>query len=72
MPRKLRELRGDMRRAGYSIDRQSGSHEIWMHPDLPGVSVSLAGRDGADAQPYQESQVRRAVDRLRRKKRTQQ
>jgi predicted RNA binding protein YcfA (HicA-like mRNA interferase family) len=52
MPRKLRELRSDMRRAGFSIDRQSGSHEIWTHPGLPGVTVSLAGQDGADAQPY--------------------
>jgi hypothetical protein len=28
MPRKLRELRADLRRAGWEIDRQTGSHQI--------------------------------------------
>ncbi len=63
MPRKLRELRRDLRRHGYAIDRQTGSHQIWEHPDVPGFAVNLAGRDGADAQRYQEELVRDGIRR---------
>jgi predicted RNA binding protein YcfA (HicA-like mRNA interferase family) len=49
MPRKVRQLRADLRRAGWGVVRQFGSHQIWKHPLLPGVEVNLAGQDGADA-----------------------
>ncbi len=65
MPRKLRELRSDLHAAGFDIDHQTGSHQVWKHPLLPGVSANLAGRDGADARPYQERQTREALRRLR-------
>ena len=65
MPRKIRELRADLRRVGFAIDHQTGSHEVWKHPLLPAISVVLAGQDGADAKPYQESQVRRALQARR-------
>ena len=61
MPRKVRQLRADLRRAGWGIVRQTGSHQIWKHPLLPGVEVNLAGQDGADAHRYQERDVREAV-----------
>ncbi len=64
MPRKLRELRADLRRAGFEVDHQTGSHQIWKHPLIPGISTNLAGQDGADAKPYQENQVRRALHAL--------
>ena len=53
MPPKLRDLRGELRRAGFVIDHQTGSHQVWKHPRLPGFGVVLAGHDGADAKPYQ-------------------
>jgi len=59
MPRKLRELRADLRRAGFVIAHTEGSHETWRHPS--GQRVVLAGRDGADAQRYQERQARAAI-----------
>jgi hypothetical protein len=65
MPRKLRQLRADLREAQFSVDHQTGSHQIWKHRLLPGISVNLAGSDGADAKPYQEVQVRRALQALR-------
>ncbi len=71
MPRKLRELRADLRRAGWGIDRQAGSHQIWKHPLVFGVEVNLAGRDGADAYPYQERDVREAVRLTREAQRRQ-
>ena len=61
MPRKVRQLRADLRRAGWDVDRQTGSHQIWKHPLVPGVEVNLAGQDGADAYRYQERDVREAV-----------
>lgn len=59
MPRKVRQLRTDLRAAGFVLVRQVGSHETWRHPS--GVQVTLAGADGADAQRYQERQVREAI-----------
>lgn len=72
MPRKIRERRADLRRAGFAIDHQTGSHQVWKHPLIPGSSANLAGRDGADARPYQEHQVRQAVQALREARRRQQ
>ena len=63
MPRKLRELRADLRRDGFHVQRQKGSHETWVHPLLAGVGVELVGKDGADAKPYQERQVQNAIMR---------
>ncbi len=57
--------RGRMRRAGFSVARQTGSHQTWQHPAMPGYSLTVAGADGADAQPYQERDVRDALTRAR-------
>ncbi len=65
MPRKIRQLRADLRRAGWDIVRQAGSYQIWRHPLLPGVEVNFAGQDGADAHRYQERDVREAVRQAR-------
>lgn len=65
MPRKLRELRADLRRSGFTIDHQTGSHQVWKHPQFPGIGANMAGRDGADAKRYQECQVRQAPQALR-------
>ncbi len=65
MPRKLRQLRADLRREGFAIQRQRGSHEFWTHPAAPEAAVTLAGQDGDDAQPYQERQVAGAIRRAR-------
>jgi hypothetical protein len=71
MPRKLRQLRSDLRRAGWAIDRQSGSHQIWKHPLLHVAEVNLAGADGQDAHPYQDRDVREAVRRAQDAQRRQ-
>ena len=62
MPRKIRELRAELRRAGWSIARQTGSHQIWKHPLVPELEVNIAGSDGSDAQRYQERDVREAIE----------
>ena len=71
-PRKLRELRADLRQAGFALDHQAGSHQIWKHPLLPGIGANLAGKDSADARLYQEAEVRRALQALREAQRRQQ
>ena len=63
MPRKMRQLRADLRRAGAKVTSQAGSHEKWRHPLVPDLSVELAGHDGDDAKPYQEREVRTLLRR---------
>jgi predicted RNA binding protein YcfA (HicA-like mRNA interferase family) len=67
MPRKIRELKRDLRKAGYAAvpNRGKGSHTVWEHP-LVADDLTLAGHDGDDAKPYQESDVRDFVARARK------
>ncbi len=65
MPRKLRELRRDLRRSGWEIIRQRGSHQRWKHPLVHDLKITVAGDDGADAQGYKEEDVREAVARAK-------
>ena len=62
VPRKIRELCRDLRRAGYYEVKGGGkgSHTKWQHPLVPG-SVTLSGAEGNDAQPWQEDDVREAL-----------
>jgi predicted RNA binding protein YcfA (HicA-like mRNA interferase family) len=57
MPRKIRELKADLRRAGFEEAAGKGSHTRWRHP-LVADTLTLSGHDGADARPYQERQLR--------------
>ena len=68
MPRKLRELRADLRRAGFRNRGGKGRHQNWEHP-LVAKPVGRAGNDGDDAQPYQEKAIREALEDLARKQR---
>jgi hypothetical protein len=64
-PRKLRHLRADLRRGRWRVVRQTGSHHIWAHPLVPDLTPNIAGADGKDAKPYQEREVRDALQRSR-------
>jgi hypothetical protein len=72
MPRKLRQLRAELRRAGFVLDpkRGKGSHTYWTHPLVP-YPVILSGNDGDDADHYQERDVRNALDDLHKAQRKQ-
>ena len=65
MPRKLRELRAELRRNGVGITAQVGSHEKWKHPLVKDMYVELSGADGNDAKPYQEKDVKRLIREIR-------
>jgi predicted RNA binding protein YcfA (HicA-like mRNA interferase family) len=66
MPRKIRQLKAELRKAGYRQmpGRGKGSHTWWEHPLVPDA-VDLSGHDGDDAQPYQENMVREATRQAR-------
>ena len=65
MPRKIRELVAELESAGFALTPGGkGSHRKFRHEDFQG-SVILSGRDGDDAYPYQEKQVRNAVRAIR-------
>ena len=63
MPRKVRELITDLRRAGFFLDRQSGSHRQFKHERSRGV-LTVSGGEGGDAKPYQERQVKAAIQKV--------
>ena len=66
MPRKIRQLKRDLRRAGAYKASERGDHEKWKHPLVPDYYVELAGADGDDAKLYQEQQVRELLRRIQR------
>lgn len=70
MPRKVRELLADYRRAGFSIStaKGKGSHRKVTHPLLPGA-ITVARQDGEDAAPYQEKDLREALEELSKRAR---
>lgn len=59
MPRKLHELISDLERAGFVNRGGKGSPRNFQHPR--GRRVTLSGQLGADAKPYQEREVLRAI-----------
>lgn len=63
MPRKIRELVEDLKDAGFDEipGGGKGSHRKFTHTKYAGA-VTLSGKSGDDAKPYQEKQVRRAIE----------
>lgn len=66
MPRKIRELIHDLTAAGfYEIPGGGkGAHRKFAHGRYAGA-VTLSGQTGEDAKPYQEQQVKRAVEQVK-------
>jgi len=60
MPRKIRQLISDLRNAGFTLDRQKGSHRQFKHPSFQGI-LTLSGGEGDDAKTYQERQIAKAI-----------
>jgi predicted RNA binding protein YcfA (HicA-like mRNA interferase family) len=60
MARKVRELMSDLEQAGFVNRGGKGSHRNYLHPK--GIRVTLSGKPGDDAKPYQEREVRRAIE----------
>jgi len=60
MPRKIRQLVSDLEKSGFVNRGGKGSHRNFLHSKCPYV-VRLSGNLGADALPYQEKAVKRAL-----------
>jgi hypothetical protein len=60
MPKKIRELKEMLRKAGFTCQPGKGRHTKWKHPRRK-KPVILSGNDGHDARPYQEREVRQAL-----------
>ena len=60
MPRNIRELITDLRKAGFALDRQKDSHRQFKHPSFPGI-ITLSGGEDDDAKTYQERQTTKAI-----------
>jgi len=71
MPKKIKELKKMLQRAGFECMRTRGSHERWIHPNLPELPVTLAGKDSQDAKPYLEKLVNIALKKLDEKERNE-
>ncbi|MBE9182889.1 type II toxin-antitoxin system HicA family toxin [Oculatella sp. LEGE 06141] len=66
MPKKIRELKQAVRKAGFELlpGRGKGSHTMWQHPLMPAPLV-IPGKDGDDAPRYLEKEVERALQQLK-------
>lgn len=62
MPRKVRELIRDLEQAGFVDRGGKGSHRNYEHPS--GGRVTVSGQSGDDAKPYQEREVRKAIEEV--------
>jgi predicted RNA binding protein YcfA (HicA-like mRNA interferase family) len=60
MPRKIRELTRDLKQAGFVDRGGKGSHRNFLHP--AGIAVTLSGKPGDDALPYQIKLVRKKIE----------
>ncbi|MBY0522332.1 MAG: type II toxin-antitoxin system HicA family toxin [Gemmataceae bacterium] len=61
MPKKIRQLKSLLKKAGFSSRPGKGSHTVWSHLRLKRRPVVLSGNDADDAHHYQEQQVRAAI-----------
>jgi predicted RNA binding protein YcfA (HicA-like mRNA interferase family) len=60
MPKKIRELIRELKMAGF-IDRGGkGSHRNFMHPSS--IVLTISGRPGDDARPYQTKLVKAKIE----------
>lgn len=61
MPRKIRQLIEDLQRAGFINRGGKGSHRNFTHPKV-NKPVVISGQPGDDAQRYQETAVKTAIE----------
>ena len=60
MPRKIRQLIKDLETAGFINRGGKGSHRNFLHEK--GVALTISGKLGNDAKPYQEKLVRGKIE----------
>jgi predicted RNA binding protein YcfA (HicA-like mRNA interferase family) len=66
MPPKIKELIKKLESAGFISRGEKGSHRNYKHPK--GVNITISGKPGSDAKPYQEDDVKKALERIKYEK----
>ena len=64
MPPKIRELIAELEDAGFVDRGGKGSHRNFVHPNVV-KPITISGKLGDDAKPYQLRAVRRAIEESR-------
>ncbi len=66
MPRKIRQLIKELKKAGFEqvSGAGKGSHRKFVQDRFPGA-VTLSGKEGADAKLYQEREVQNAIEKIK-------
>lgn len=59
MPKKIRELIKDLEKAGFVNRGGKGNHRNFLHPS--GAVLTISGKRGDDAKPYQEKFVKQKI-----------
>jgi predicted RNA binding protein YcfA (HicA-like mRNA interferase family) len=59
MPRRVRDLIRDLEKAGFVNRGGRGSHRNFKHID--GLRITICGKSGDEAKPYQEKAVAEAL-----------
>jgi len=59
MSRKIRDLIRDLEKAGFANRGGRGSHRNFKH--VAGLRITICGKSGDEAKPYQEKAVRAAL-----------
>ncbi len=59
MPPKIRTLEKNLKKAGFICLPGKGSHRKYVHPE--GIRVTISGKAGSDARPYQINEVQKAL-----------
>ena len=64
MPRKLRELIKELEKAGFVNRGGKGSHRNYIH--YVGIVVTISGKLGENAKPYQEKLVKQKIQETKK------
>ncbi|NQS98768.1 MAG: type II toxin-antitoxin system HicA family toxin [candidate division Zixibacteria bacterium] len=65
MPRKIRDLIRDLKRAGFIYRGGKGGHRNYVHPDVK-KPITISGKEGDDAKHYQEQAVKLAIKKAQK------
>jgi predicted RNA binding protein YcfA (HicA-like mRNA interferase family) len=63
MPRKIRQLIKELEDAGFVVHGGKGSHRNFLH--AKGVALTISGKLGDDAKPYQEKLIRQKIKEVK-------
>ena len=64
MPKKIRELIQSLKKIGFVDRGGKGSHRNFKHPC--GAKITISGNPGQDAKRYQERDVKKVIQEVKK------